>query len=114
MPGQWDEDGFWRKLKRHAVSAGSHVVERALWLYFAARRPDCPAWARITVYGALGYFISMVDAVPDLTPVLGYTDDFALMGLALATLARYIDEGVKQRGAAVMARYFRGQGGLTG
>jgi len=102
----WNARSFWQKLRRYAASAGRPVVERALWLYYAARRPDSPVWAKATVYGALGYFISMVDAIPDLTPVLGYTDDLALMALALTTLAAYVDEGVKQRTAAVMARLF--------
>ena len=110
LPEQWTEHGFRHKLQRYALAAGGHVVEKALWLYFAARRPDCPAWAKVTVYGTLGYFISMVDAIPDVTPVLGYTDDLALMTLAVATLASYVDDAVKQRAADVMARYFPAPG----
>jgi uncharacterized membrane protein YkvA (DUF1232 family) len=104
--GQWSETGFWRKLAHHALAAGYQVVEEALWLYYASQRPDCPVWARATVYGALGYFISMVDAVPDVTPVLGYADDMGVIALALTTLAAYIDDDVKLRAAATLEQYF--------
>lgn len=103
----WSERGFWQKLGDYALSAGEQVVEKALWLYYASRRPDCPVWARLTIYGALGYFISVVDAVPDMTPVLGYTDDMGVLALAVATVAAYVDDDVKTMSRQTLARYFR-------
>ena len=104
---EWSERGFWQKLGDYALSAGEQVVEKALWLYYASRRADCPIWARLTIYGALGYFISMVDAVPDMTPVLGYSDDMGVIALALATVAAYVDDDVKAMSRQTLARYFR-------
>jgi uncharacterized membrane protein YkvA (DUF1232 family) len=97
---------FWAKLGRYARRAGREVVEKALWLYFAAQRPETPRWAKATVYAALGYLILPLDAVPDVAPVAGYTDDLGVLALAVATLAAYIDAGVRARTARVLARWF--------
>jgi hypothetical protein len=37
-----------------------------------------------------GYFISPIDAIPDFTPVIGYSDDFAVLSLAVVTVAAHI------------------------
>jgi len=97
---------FWQKLLKVARLAGREVVEKALWLFFAARRPETPRWARATVYGALAYFILPVDAIPDLEPLAGYTDDLGVLAVAVTTIAAYIDDGVRERTRRVMSRWF--------
>ncbi|WP_211605080.1 YkvA family protein [Vreelandella arcis] len=47
-------------------------------------------WAKTTIYGALGYFISPVDAIPDLAPIVGYADDIGVLAGALAMVAAHI------------------------
>lgn len=86
---------FWKKLSRHAVAAGRGTLEKALYLYYSAQSPATPAWARRVIYGALGYFILPLDAIPDLVPLLGYTDDLSVMAAALATVTFYITPQVK-------------------
>lgn len=87
-------------LKRYCRKAGMEVVERALTLYYTARAPETPTWCKTAIYGALGYFISLVDGIPDLTPVLGYTDDLAVMAAALTTLARHVTPEIKAKANA--------------
>ncbi|MFV0277453.1 MAG: hypothetical protein ACK5HY_09750 [Parahaliea sp.] len=50
----YSESRFWRKLSVYARAAGRELVEKALLMYYAARRPDTPAWAKASIYGALG------------------------------------------------------------
>jgi uncharacterized membrane protein YkvA (DUF1232 family) len=102
----FNAQGFWRKLSRFAATAGKDVVERALWLYYAAQRPDTPAWAKATVYGALTYFVLPTDAVPDIIPLSGYSDDIGILAVAVATIAGYIDSGVKAKAAKTLHRWF--------
>lgn len=102
----YSEPRFRDKLARVARAAGREVVEKALWLFFAARRPETPRWAKATVYGALAYFIVPLDAIPDLVPVAGYTDDLSVLVLAAGTIAAYIDDGVRERTRRVLARWF--------
>jgi uncharacterized membrane protein YkvA (DUF1232 family) len=103
-----DETSLFDKLVRYGVSAGREVVEKVLWLWFASRRPDLPAWARATVYGALAYFLLPADAIPDLLPGIGYTDDIGVLSYALVTIAGYVDADVKRRTSELLARLLPG------
>jgi uncharacterized membrane protein YkvA (DUF1232 family) len=86
----YSESGFWEKVRRFARAAGEGVLEPALKLFYASQDADTPAWAKAVMYSALGYFISPVDAIPDLTPVVGYADDLGVLVAALATVAAHI------------------------
>jgi uncharacterized membrane protein YkvA (DUF1232 family) len=103
-----DEASLFNKLRRYGVAAGREVVEKVLWLWFASRRPDLPVWARTAVYGALAYFVLPTDAIPDLLPGLGYTDDIGVLSYALVTIASYVDADVRRRTAGVLSRLFAG------
>lgn len=103
---EYSDESFWSKLTRFALAAGKEVVEKALWLYFAAARPDTPTWARATVYSALGYFILPTDAIPDLTPAVGFADDLGAITLAVATIAAYIDAEVKDKARGKIREWF--------
>jgi uncharacterized membrane protein YkvA (DUF1232 family) len=105
VPGYSDER-LREKLARYALAAGREVVEKALWLYYASRRPDVPRWAKYTIYAALAYFILPTDAIPDLTPLVGYTDDLGALSAALLTVAAYIDEEVKQKARRRLQKWF--------
>ncbi len=102
----YSEESFWRKLGSYAKSAGREVVEKSLTLHYAAQREATPAWARATVYGALGYFIAPLDAIVDLTPVVGYADDLGVLVLALATVIHYVDDEVRLRAQAKVDTWF--------
>ncbi|OZI21231.1 hypothetical protein CAL26_27780 [Bordetella genomosp. 9] len=97
---------FWRKLTRHAKGAGRQAVEKALWLFYALQAPGTPKWAKRVIYGALGYFVLPLDAIPDLAPLAGYTDDLAVMAAALATVAVYITDDVKRQADARLRQWF--------
>src|SRR5689334_742367 len=77
--GEYSAERFHEKLARHAKRAGSQVVEKALWLYYAAEDPQSPKWAKGIILGALGYFIVPFDGVPDLLLGVGYTDDLGVL-----------------------------------
>ncbi len=86
----YSDTSFWDKVKTAARLAGREVVEKALVLYYVLRDPDTPKWAKTVVIGALGYFIVPLDAIPDLTPLVGYSDDLGALAAALTTVAKHI------------------------
>ncbi len=86
----YSETGLWDKLAKFAKSAGREVVEKALILFYAASDPDTPKKAKTIIFSALGYFILPLDAIPDITPILGFSDDLGALALALATVAAHI------------------------
>ncbi len=103
---EYDETSFWAKIKNTALKAGRKVIEIALRLYYAAQRSDTPIWAKTVIYGALAYFISPIDVIPDITHVIGYTDDFGVMTTAVATVSAYINEDVKNKAAQKLTDWF--------
>ena len=64
---------------------------------YAFKRKETPAWAKRIITGILAYFIAPLDAIPDLTPFLGFTDDVGLLGFGLVTIAAYINDEVKSK-----------------
>lgn len=102
----YSETGFRRKLTRYAATAGREVVEKALWLFYAAQSPNTPRWAKTAIYGALGYFIFPLDAIPDFAAVIGYTDDLGVLAAALATVSMYVTDDIKERSRQTMERWF--------
>ncbi len=102
----YSENGFWDKLKVYARQAGRELVEKALLLFYAAQRPEVPVWARSIIYGALGYFILPADAIPDLTPLVGYSDDLGALALALATVAAHINDEVRTKTQDKLRQWF--------
>ena len=62
---------------------GMKTCYSALLLFYAYRRSDTPSWAKNIVIGVLGYLIAPFDMLPDLTPIIGYTDDLGILGFGL-------------------------------
>jgi len=103
---QYSEESFWEKTRTYAKQAGEGVLEPALKMYYAVLDKDTPAWAKTTIVASLGYFISPVDAVPDVIPVVGYTDDFGVLFAAVATVAAHIKEEHVQKARATLSQWF--------
>jgi len=93
-------------LAHTARRAGQAVVGRALVLWYAARDPDTPAAAKAVLFGGLAYLAEPIDAIPDLTPLLGYSDDMAVMGIALAAVTASIKPEHTDRAQARAADLF--------
>ncbi len=87
---EFEERSFWNKLASAAGKAGREVLEIALTLLYALHDDDTPAWAKATIIGALIYFINPVDAVPDVIPIVGYTDDLVVLAGAVAVVTAHI------------------------
>lgn len=102
----YSDGSFWEKAKNHAKSAGSEVMEPALKMYYAATDSDTPTWAKATIFSALGYFIFPLDAIPDVAPLVGYTDDLGVLAAALATTAANIKEEHVKKAKETLARWF--------
>jgi uncharacterized membrane protein YkvA (DUF1232 family) len=83
----YSDDGFWKKILGHMKSAGRQVTSTALTLYYCGVDPETPPRARLIIFSALGYLINPFDAIPDMTPIVGYADDLGALILALHTVA---------------------------
>lgn len=102
----YSDDSFWEKVKTYTKAAGESVLEPAIKMYYSALDPDTPVWAKTTIFTSLGYFISPVDAIPDITPVVGYADDLGVLSAALAIVAAHIKDEHVKKAKEVLARWF--------
>ena len=103
---KYSEEKFWDKLKRYASKAGIKVVYNALLLFYTLQKKEVPAWVRIVIVGALGYFIFPLDGIPDPTPIVGYSDDLGALLSALAAVAAHVDEPVKEKARKKLKVWF--------
>lgn len=110
---KYDEASFWSKCKRYAGAIGRTGLEKAFTLYYATEHKNCSFAHKTAIYGALGYLLTPIDAIPDLTPLLGYTDDIGLIGTALVAVGSCIDDGVKYQAKDRVSRLL-GEGALDG
>jgi len=94
-------------LQKYLKDAGIKVVYAALLLFYAYRRSDTPKWAKNIIIGALGYLLAPIDTIPDLTPFLGFTDDFGVMLFGLVTIACYINDSVRGNALAQLKKWFK-------
>ena len=101
------EKSFWGKIKISTSSAGYEAIHNALILYYTARAKETPLWCKTIIVGALGYFISLIDAIPDLTPILGYTDDISVMIAAIAALATHITPEIRDKAKEKADKLFK-------
>lgn len=86
---------MWRRLLRHSGDIGQQTVYAVMLMYFAFRRKETPLYARSIILGSLAYFLAWFDAIPDLTPILGYTDDLGVLSFGLVSIAAYINDDVR-------------------
>ena len=102
----YSDESFWEKVGKYALTAGKKVIELALTLYYALMDPETPKTAKATILAALGYFIVPTDAIPDPTPVVGFSDDYGVLLLAAACVAASIKPEHREKAREKMSQWF--------
>lgn len=87
----------------HIKTAGVQLIYSSLLMVFAYKSQNTPKWAKRIILGAFAYLISPIDALPDLTPVLGFTDDLSVITFGLVTVACYIDKNIRDQAKIKLA-----------
>jgi uncharacterized membrane protein YkvA (DUF1232 family) len=77
---------FWRKLLR--VVRRVPFAEDLAAAYFCAVDPQTPSRVRGILVAALAYFVTPVDVIPDFVAGLGFTDDAAVVAMAVGLVSR--------------------------
>ncbi len=98
----YSESSFWSKLQALSGNGWCTLLKQALTLYVLLKVPTTPLALKVVVVGVLGYFIAPIDALPDLIPLVGYSDDMSLIGLTLQQLSSSITPSVEQEAEALM------------
>jgi uncharacterized membrane protein YkvA (DUF1232 family) len=96
------ERGFWRKLRRHAGKVP--FLEEAVAAYYCAVDRATPLKVKAVLMGALAYFVLPGDLIPDIMPVLGFTDDAAVLFAAVRAVGGAIRDEHRERARAAIAK----------
>ena len=94
--------GFWSKVKR--VAAQIPFAEDLLTAYYCAFDRETPREVQAALIGALAYFVLPFDIIPDIIPVLGYTDDAAVLAAAIRMVAQHIRPEHREAARRALAR----------
>lgn len=82
--------GFWRTFRKAASQIP--FAEDVVAAYYCALDPQTPSRSRAILLGALAYFIMPVDTIPDMLALIGFSDDVAVLTLAVATIRSNMTE----------------------
>jgi uncharacterized membrane protein YkvA (DUF1232 family) len=93
---------FWIKLKK--VAAKLPFTEDLLAAYYCAFDKQTPRHVQAALLGAIAYFILPFDLIPDMMPVLGFTDDAAVLATAIRLVASHITEDHREAARAALKR----------
>lgn len=92
-----DEPGFLKKITRFAAWLGAPAVRQLYALYYLWKSPHTPKRAKMIILGALVYFFSPIDSIPDLLGPLGFSDDIAVITLVYSQMKAYLTDDIRER-----------------
>ena len=94
---------FWRKLQR--VIAEIPFAEDLLAAYYCAFDRNTPLAVKATLLGALAYFVLPADAIPDYIPGIGFTDDAAVLAVAIKMVSDHLSPAHRQAAREKLGTY---------
>jgi uncharacterized membrane protein YkvA (DUF1232 family) len=94
--------GFWPKVKR--VAARLPFAEDLLAAYYCAFDRQSPLQVKAALLAALAYFVAPVDVLPDILPLLGFTDDALVLVTALRMVSSHIRDEHRAAARQALAR----------
>jgi uncharacterized membrane protein YkvA (DUF1232 family) len=94
--------GFWPKVQR--VAARLPFAEDLLSAYYCAFDGHTPLQVKAALLGALAYFVLPVDFMPDILPLLGFTDDALVLVTALRMVSGHITVEHREAARQALAR----------
>ena len=93
---------FWIKFKQ--VVAKIPFAEDLLAAYYCAFDRETPRHVQAALLGALAYFILPFDFMPDMLPILGFTDDAAVLATAIRMVSSHITPDHREAARAALKR----------
>ena len=101
-----DESGlrrkFWKKLR--GLAARLPFAEDLIAAHYCAFDRQTPVHVKAALVGALAYFVLPADFIPDVLPVIGYTDDAAVLAAAIKLVSSHITPDHREAAKCALAR----------
>ncbi len=93
---------FWRKLK--GLAARLPFAEDLIAAHYCAFDRRTPLRVKAALVGALAYFVLPADVIPDVLPIIGYTDDAAVLATAIKLVASHITPDHREAARRTLVR----------
>ena len=103
---KFSQSGFVEKISRIAKRAGAKLVYAALILFYTLQSDRISMKNKALIIGALGYMISPLDVVPDAIPIVGLSDDLAVLLYVLKTVWTDVDPSIKDCAKEKLSKWF--------
>ena len=103
---KFSQSEFVEKIARIAKRAGSKLVYAALILFYTLQSDKVSTKDKAMIIGALGYMISPLDVIPDAIPIVGLTDDMAVLLYVLKKIWNDVDPAVSARAKEKLSKWF--------
>ncbi len=94
--------GFWKKLQKFAAKLP--IAEDLLTAYYCAFDRNTPNHVRAALLGALAYFVLPIDVMPDLLPIVGFSDDAAVLAGAIRLVWVHIQPAHREAAREALTR----------
>ncbi|MCF8302826.1 MAG: DUF1232 domain-containing protein [Bacteroidales bacterium] len=93
----FSDSAFWSKVGRVIRKAGKKLIYLSLILYYTMRQGEIPPQDKLIILAALGYFIFPLDFIADVSPGIGYMDDFGALLMVYSKVAPYVTDEIKDK-----------------
>lgn len=103
---KFSQTDFVDKIASIAKRAGSKLVYAALILYYTLQSNKVSKADKAIIIGALGYMISPLDVMPDAIPIVGLTDDLAVLVFVLKKVWGNIEPEIKDKAKNRLSKWF--------
>jgi uncharacterized membrane protein YkvA (DUF1232 family) len=103
---KFSQSEFVEKISRIAKRAGAKLVYAALILFYTLQSDRISVKNKALIIGALGYMISPLDVVPDAIPIVGLSDDLAVLLYVLKTVWTDVDPSIQNRAKEKLSKWF--------
>jgi uncharacterized membrane protein YkvA (DUF1232 family) len=94
-----DESGvfaeFWERIR--AIGRKVPFAEDIVAAAYCASDPVTPARVKLLIVGALAYFVMPFDAIPDFLPLVGFTDDAAVIAATIAAIRMHMRDEHREK-----------------
>lgn len=96
-------DRLWETVRRAARQIP--FLDEVVAGWYCALDRETPTRVRLTLLAALTYFVAPIDALPDLLPLVGFSDDVGVLLGALTLVRSHITEVHREAARRALAEH---------
>jgi uncharacterized membrane protein YkvA (DUF1232 family) len=81
---------FWERIRK--IGRNLPFAEDIVAAALCATDPATPSRVKLLIVGALAYFVMPFDGIPDFLPLMGFSDDAAVLAATIAAIRMHMKD----------------------